>query len=285
MHNVTGLHLLQAAVFKQLYYHWQDYQNFTSGCTEEETAAALNKLESQMREIKEAAAEMEAQERIEEDRKRFHTPRFETVQEKEERTRRERELAEFGEVAVAFRLSTPNPLYTYYTDLPEAFYSDEGTPVIENHNLEEKEQERHCYIMKMQRGLSSQDKGDSQIKCKVGKQGESKKVEKSCWEDTSLRPKTPNTAKEIKSQTARRGDGETNGRNSQQSRLTVMKPPGRNVRHSLMPSNSGIPSETNSPSKNGWKHLPISHLHKESSAGCGRSLSPPKQKHSQTVFT
>ena len=35
-------------------------------------------------------------------------PRFETEAEKEERLRMEKELAEFGEVSEAFRLSKPN---------------------------------------------------------------------------------------------------------------------------------------------------------------------------------
>ena len=45
-------------------------------------------------------------------------PRFETLAEREARLKREREIAEFGEVDVAFSLSTPNPNCTYYTELP-----------------------------------------------------------------------------------------------------------------------------------------------------------------------
>lgn len=40
---------------------------------------------------------------------RLNAPRFETEAEKLERLRMERELAEFGEVSEAFRLSRPNP--------------------------------------------------------------------------------------------------------------------------------------------------------------------------------
>ena len=53
-------------------------------------------------------------------------PRFETLQEKEERLQQEKEFASFGKVSVAFRLSTPNPdSYTYYTELPEECYDKE----------------------------------------------------------------------------------------------------------------------------------------------------------------
>ena len=44
---------------------------------------------------------------------RLTAPRFETEAEKQERLRMERELAEFGEVSEAFRLSHPNPRYTH----------------------------------------------------------------------------------------------------------------------------------------------------------------------------
>ena len=40
---------------------------------------------------------------------RMAMPRFETEAEKEEKLRIEKELAEFGEVSEAFRLSKPNP--------------------------------------------------------------------------------------------------------------------------------------------------------------------------------
>lgn len=45
----------------------------------------------------------------EQEEMRLNAPRFETEAEKEERLRMERELAEFGEVSEAFRLSSPNP--------------------------------------------------------------------------------------------------------------------------------------------------------------------------------
>lgn len=45
----------------------------------------------------------------EQEQMRLNAPRFETEAEKTERLRMERELAEFGEVSEAFRLSRPNP--------------------------------------------------------------------------------------------------------------------------------------------------------------------------------
>ncbi len=39
----------------------------------------------------------------------MRVPRFETAEEREMRMRNERELAEFGPVAVEFRLSAPDP--------------------------------------------------------------------------------------------------------------------------------------------------------------------------------
>ena len=45
----------------------------------------------------------------EQEQMRSTMPRFETEDEKVERLKREKELAEFGEVSVAFRLSSPNP--------------------------------------------------------------------------------------------------------------------------------------------------------------------------------
>ena len=45
---------------------------------------------------------------LEEERKKQFMPRFETAAEKEERFRKEKEKAEFGDVHVAFRLSNPN---------------------------------------------------------------------------------------------------------------------------------------------------------------------------------
>lgn len=40
---------------------------------------------------------------------KMHTPRFETVEEREQRIQQEKEVAEFGPIAVEFRLSTPDP--------------------------------------------------------------------------------------------------------------------------------------------------------------------------------
>ena len=53
--------------------------------------------------------EQESKLRREQEQMRLAMPRFETEAEKTERIRMEQELAEFGEVSVAFRLSKPNP--------------------------------------------------------------------------------------------------------------------------------------------------------------------------------
>ena len=51
---------------------------------------------------------------------KLSTPRFETMEEKKARLEREEERAELqGDIAVSFRLSTPNPKYIYYTEVPE----------------------------------------------------------------------------------------------------------------------------------------------------------------------
>ena len=44
-------------------------------------------------------------------------PRFETAEEKEQRIKNEREMAEFGPIAVEFRLSTPDPRYLYLQNM------------------------------------------------------------------------------------------------------------------------------------------------------------------------
>lgn len=89
-----------------------------------------------MRRLHRSNVEQEARERLIEEKKRMAMPRFETPQEQEARLQREKERAEFGNVSVAFRLSTPNAKYTYYTDMPEEFYSkdreeDDGTALDE----------------------------------------------------------------------------------------------------------------------------------------------------------
>ena len=100
----------QAAVFKHLYYCWQDYENFTTGCSGQGVEAAIEKLVSQIQ-ASELAAFSRSKDDPEVDLKKLSVPRFETVVEREERLRKEKELSEFGKVAVAFRLSTPNPRY------------------------------------------------------------------------------------------------------------------------------------------------------------------------------
>ncbi len=106
-------------MFKQLYLQWQGYQNFISGYSAvSEIDQALSDLSGQIKHLQSTAKFREAHEKMEEERKKVSVPRFETLQEKIERKKREKELAEFGEAAVAFRLSTPNPSYKYYTEIP-----------------------------------------------------------------------------------------------------------------------------------------------------------------------
>lgn len=123
MHVSCVLVWIQAAVFRHLIQHWQDYQNFASGSSEAEVDAALDKLSLRMCQQHRSNVEREARERLAEEKKRMAMPRFETPQEQEARLQREKERAEFGDVSVTFRLSTPNVKYTYYTDMPEEFYS------------------------------------------------------------------------------------------------------------------------------------------------------------------
>ena len=115
---------MQATVFKYLLQQWQDYQNFAGGFNDAEVGVALDKLSSRMHQLHSSSDDKEAHENLTEERKKLAMPRFETLQEREDRLRREKERAEFGDVSVAFRLSTPNPGYTYYTDLPEGFRND-----------------------------------------------------------------------------------------------------------------------------------------------------------------
>ena len=55
--------------------------------------------------------EQESRVRREQEQLRMAIPRFETEAEKQERLKMEQELAEFGRVSEAFRLSNPNPRY------------------------------------------------------------------------------------------------------------------------------------------------------------------------------
>ncbi len=51
---------------------------------------------------------------LEEERKRLSAPRFETMAEKIDRVRLEKERAETGDIQVAFRLSNPNKRYCLF---------------------------------------------------------------------------------------------------------------------------------------------------------------------------
>ena len=61
-------------------------------------------------------------EKLEEERKRSSVLHFETEEERKARFMKEKELKEFGEVAVSFRLSSPRPDYTYYGQMGSLHY-------------------------------------------------------------------------------------------------------------------------------------------------------------------
>lgn len=92
-----------------------------------EIDSAISKFETQMRQLQAATRDANYQSKQEEERKKLSMPRFETAAEKEERVKKEMELTKFGEVAIAFRLSTPDTSnYTYYTEVPGECH-EEGT--------------------------------------------------------------------------------------------------------------------------------------------------------------
>ena len=125
----------QAAVFKYLLQQWQDYQNFVSGFTDAEARVALDRLRSQLRDVQAVHKEQNMTQKMEDDKQKLVMPRFETALERVERLKKEKELAEFGEVSVAFRLSAPSHSYTYYTDLPEKFYEEEQREVEKEEDI------------------------------------------------------------------------------------------------------------------------------------------------------
>ena len=75
---------------------------------------AIGELEEQISEARIRNKEETDRARAEEERNKQSLPRFETLQEKSTRLKHERELREFGEVAISFRLSHLNPKYTYF---------------------------------------------------------------------------------------------------------------------------------------------------------------------------
>ena len=61
-------------------------------------------------------------EKLEEEQKRSSVLHFETEEERKVRLKKERELKEFGEVAISFRLSSPRPDYTYCGEMGSLHY-------------------------------------------------------------------------------------------------------------------------------------------------------------------
>ena len=100
-------------MFKHLQYLWNDYQNFIQCHKHKKIETALKQLEVEIREQRDKIKQNEKLMKLEEERMKLATPRFETIEEKKARIVQMQELKEFGEVAVSFRLSTPNPEYLY----------------------------------------------------------------------------------------------------------------------------------------------------------------------------
>eukprot|EP00731_Ephydatia_muelleri_P031590 Em0023g97a len=107
----------QATIFKLLHNQWIEYKNFQNGLSLSDTQHALDKMQEQLERLKPRTTDRSLGTQ---ERNKLSTPRFETMEEKKARLEREEERAELqGDIAVSFRLSTPNPKYIYYTEVPE----------------------------------------------------------------------------------------------------------------------------------------------------------------------
>lgn len=112
---VIYLILGQNAVFKNIQSYWNEYQNFLDDSNNVTSIeAAIGELKKQIEEERVRMKEMENTEQIEQERSKLSMPRFETIEEKKQRLKREQETKEFGEVAVSFRLSQLNPNFKFY---------------------------------------------------------------------------------------------------------------------------------------------------------------------------
>ncbi len=119
---------MQAIIFRNLQGLWNEYQNFIQdndkgGSIE----AAIKGMELKIATARIEMREEKEQLKMEEERNKQSMPRFETMEEKRLRLKREEEEKEFGEVAVTFRLSRLNPQFTY-------FLSDAERPARTTHN-------------------------------------------------------------------------------------------------------------------------------------------------------
>ena len=105
--------LLQATVFRLLLGYWQDFQSFSGDRTEQELFVAISQLKKEIVAQRNSVRQQEMQMKMEEDVKKQSVMRFETEAERKSRLAHERERREFGEVAVEFRLSCPQPQFDY----------------------------------------------------------------------------------------------------------------------------------------------------------------------------
>ena len=160
-------------MFKNLFYLWQDYQKFCSGFGDAQRDAALRKLEAQMRELQQAAKERETLDKMEEKQRRSLMPKFETLAEREARLKREREIAEFGEVDVAFSLSTPNPNCMYYTAIPADEY----------HNTKDEDAVSETALGSRDQPWENEARRIRSRRQKTAAKGTDQESRKQCWGD------------------------------------------------------------------------------------------------------
>ena len=104
---------VQATVFRLLLGYWQEYQSFSSDHTEQELFAAIDQLKREIEAQRNSVRQQEILMKREEDEKKQSVMRFETEVERKSRLAHERERREFGDVAVEFRLSCPQPQFDY----------------------------------------------------------------------------------------------------------------------------------------------------------------------------
>lgn len=104
---------LQATVFRLLLGYWQDFQSFSGNRTEQELFVAISQLKKEIEAQRNSVKQQEIQMKMEEDERKQSVMRFETETERRSRLAHERERKEFGEVAVEFRLSCPQPQFDY----------------------------------------------------------------------------------------------------------------------------------------------------------------------------
>ena len=101
-------------MFKQLQSSWNEFQNYIQAHSNRSVEGALHDLQLHITEQRQKMKEQTELLKKEEERNKLSLPRFETLEEKKARLQHEKELIEFGDIAVSFRLSHMNPQYTYF---------------------------------------------------------------------------------------------------------------------------------------------------------------------------